>query len=307
MRIVYMGTPAFAVPMLEAIHKSEHEIVGVITAVDKPAGRGMKVQFSEVKQYALENNLPILQPTNLKDENFQTELRTLNADLFVVVAFRMLPEAVWSMPRLGTINLHASLLPNYRGAAPIHWAVINGEKETGVTTFFLQHAIDTGDIIQQQKVKVENTDDVGTVYEKLMNIGVECLMNTLQQIADKSYQLIPQAHITEIKHAPKIFKETCIIDWSQNAESIYNKIRGMSPFPVAFTYLNGKILKIYKSEFTLVNHSYPNGFVDSDNKTYLHFYTPDGYISCLILQLEGKKKMDVDEFLRGNIIDIVPK
>ena len=246
MRIVYMGTPAFAVPMLEAIHKSKHEIVGVITAADKPAGRGMKVQFSEIKQYALENNLNILQPTNLKDENFQYELKNLNADLFVVVAFRMLPEAVWSMPPLGTINLHASLLPKYRGAAPIHWAVINGEKETGVTTFFLQHAIDTGDIILQQKIKIENTDDVGTVYEKLMNIGVECLMKTIEQIANKSYQLIPQAHISDVKHAPKIFKETCNIDWSHNAEDIYNKIRGMSPFPVAYTFLNERILKIFK-------------------------------------------------------------
>ncbi len=305
MRIVYMGTPAFAVPMLEAIHKSKHEIVGVITAADKPAGRGMKVQFSEIKQYALENNLNILQPTNLKDENFQYELKNLNADLFVVVAFRMLPEAVWSMPPLGTINLHASLLPKYRGAAPIHWAVINGEKETGVTTFFLQHAIDTGDIILQQKIKIENTDDVGTVYEKLMNIGVECLMKTIEQIANKSYQLIPQAHISDVKHAPKIFKETCNIDWSHNAEDIYNKIRGMSPFPVAYTFLNERILKIFKSGFTLAKHSYPNGYIDSDNKTYLHFYTPDGYISCLTLQLEGKKKMEIEEFLRGNTIEKV--
>ncbi|MDB5284592.1 MAG: methionyl-tRNA formyltransferase [Bacteroidota bacterium] len=297
-----MGTPEFAVPMLATLLNSEHEVVGVITAPDKPAGRSMSVPTeSDVKKYAKDKNLRILQPEKLKNEGFLAELKSLNADLFVVVAFRMLPEVVWTMPPLGTINLHASLLPQFRGAAPINWAIIEGEKETGVTTFFIQHEIDTGKIIFQEKIPIREDENVEELYDELMVLGAKVLRKTVDAIADNNYPQIPQDHITEIKHAPKIFKETCKIDWSKNAEQVHNFIRGLSPYPAAFTQLNDKVFKIYKASKAESNKVSANpGKVETDGKTYLHFYCGSGYINVLECQLEGKKKMSVEEFLRGN-------
>jgi methionyl-tRNA formyltransferase len=300
LKIVFMGTPEFAVPMLDALFNSPHQIVGVITAPDKPAGRGMQLSESEVKKYAKEKNLKILQPEKLKNENFITELRSLNADLFVVVAFRMLPEVVWSMPPLGTINLHASLLPQYRGAAPINWAIINGEKETGVTTFFIQQEIDTGKIIFQEKIAIREDENVGELYDELMQLGANVLRKTVDGIAAGDYPQIPQAHITDVKLAPKIFKETCKIDWSKTVEETYNFIRGLSPYPAAYTTLDGKVFKISKAEKKQVsNATIAPGKIESDGKTYLRFYCSDGYIAIKESQLEGKKKMGTEEFLRG--------
>jgi methionyl-tRNA formyltransferase len=299
LRIVFMGTPDFAVPMLDILHHSLHEVVAVITMPDKPAGRGLQLQCSDVKKYAVGQNIPTLQPTNLKAAEFIEVLRSYQADLFVVVAFRMLPEVVWNMPPLGTINLHASLLPNYRGAAPIHWAVVNGETETGVTTFFLQHAIDTGDIIRQRKVTISETDNVGDVYAKLMDIGKDVLLDTVNSIAQNTFTIQSQAHNTDIRHAPKIFKEHCLIDWSRDTKEIYNQIRGLSPFPVAYTSLEGKQLKVFKANYQLETHHKALGEVATDKKTFLRFYAKGGYIDCLEIQLEGKKRMKVDEFLRG--------
>lgn len=300
LRIVFMGTPEFAVPMLDTLVHSQHQVVGVITAPDKPAGRGMQFQQSDVKKYAVEKGLHILQPEKLKNETFLEELRALQADLFVVVAFRMLPEVVWDMPPLGTINLHASLLPNYRGAAPINWAVINGEKETGVSTFRLQHEIDTGNIIFREKITIDDKDNVGIVYKKLMDIGAPVLLKTVNAMADGNFPQEPQAHITEIKHAPKIFKAHCLIDWNQTAETVYNLIRGLSPYPAAFTTLNGKGLKIFTAQKANTAVSKLPGTVETDGKTFLRFYCKEGAIDCLELQLEGKKRMGVEEFLRGN-------
>jgi methionyl-tRNA formyltransferase len=300
LQIVFMGTPEFAVPMLDILHRSEHEVVGVVTGPDKPAGRGMKLQQSDIKKYAVEHALHILQPEKLKNEEFLNQLKSLNADLFVVVAFRMLPEVVWNMPPLGTINLHASLLPDYRGAAPINWAVINGEKETGVTTFKLQHEIDTGNIIFSDKVTIKETDNVGDVYQKLMNIGKNVLLKTVNAIASGDFPQLPQAHIKEVKHAPKLHTETCRIDWNKSTEAVYSLIRGLSPYPAAFTMLNDKILKIYRAEKLYPSETKQTGSHKTDGKTYLHFYTADGAIECKEVQLEGKKKMSVEEFLRGN-------
>jgi methionyl-tRNA formyltransferase len=294
-----MGTPEFAVPMLDTLYKSLHEIVGVITAPDKPAGRGMQLSESDVKKYAVANGLHILQPEKLKNEDFLQELRALNADLFVVVAFRMLPVVVWDMPLLGTINLHASLLPNYRGAAPINWAVINGEKETGVTTFKLQHEIDTGQIILRDKIAIRDDETVGELYHELMDIGKDVLLKTIDAIASGDYPLLSQDHITDIKHAPKIFKETCKIDWSKDTTSIYNLIRGLSPYPAAWTMLQGRTLKIYTAEKLIEAHTKPCGEVETDGKTYLRFTCADGYLLLKDLQLEGKKRMIAEEFLRG--------
>lgn len=302
LRIVFMGTPEFAVPMLDTLVHSQHQVVGVITAPDKPAGRGMQFQQSDVKKYAVEKGLHILQPEKLKNETFLEELRALQADLFVVVAFRMLPEVVWDMPPLGTINLHASLLPNYRGAAPINWAVINGEKETGVSTFRLQHEIDTGNIIFREKITIDDKDNVGIVYKKLMDIGAPVLLKTVNAMADGNFPQEPQAHITEIKHAPKIFKAHCLIDWNQTAETVYNLIRGLSPYPAAFTTLNGKGLKIFTAQKANTAVSKLPGTVETDGKTFLRFYCKEGAVDCVELQLEGKKRMGVEEFLRGNKI-----
>ena len=294
-----MGTPEFAVPMLQALLASEHEVVGVVTAPDKPAGRGMQLAESEVKKAAKEKNLPILQPEKLKNENFLNALRALNADLFVVVAFRMLPEAVWNMPPLGSINLHASLLPQYRGAAPINWAIINGEKETGVTTFFIQQEIDTGKIIFQEKIPIREDETAGELYAELMQLGASVIRKTVDAIATGNYPQMPQENSTSIKPAPKIFKEDCKIDWTKSAEEVYNFIRGLSPYPAAFTLLDGKVFKIYKAAIETVTTHQPTVSFDTDGKTYFRFACNDGWVSVKECQLEGKKRMNVKEFLMG--------
>lgn len=299
LKIVFMGTPEFAVASLDAMLNEGFNIVGVITAPDKPAGRGQKLQQSAVKQYAVEKGLNILQPTNLKNPDFQAELKSLNADIQVVIAFRMLPETVWSMPPMGTFNLHASLLPQYRGAAPINWAVINGEKETGVTTFFLKHEIDTGDILFQEKVAIGENTTAGELHDSLMEAGAELVVKTLNAIEEGNYKEIPQADIPDAKHAPKIFKEDCKIDWTKEIQDIHNHIRGLSPYPAAWTKLGGKNLKVFNTTKEVVKHTQPIGIIDSDNKTYIKVAVNGGYLNIHTLQLEGKKRMETEEFLRG--------
>lgn len=299
MRIVFFGTPEFAVPMLEALIASSHEVVAVVTAPDKPAGRGMELHQSEVKQCALKHGLSVLQPEKLKNEQFVEALRSLNADLFVIVAFRMLPEVVWNMPPMGSINLHASLLPNYRGAAPINWAIINGEKETGVTTFFLQHEIDTGNIIFQEKILIEDDETAGTLYKKLMLLGAAVLSKTVDAIAVGNYPKIPQAHIVEVKKAPKIFKPDCELNFQKSAVALHNFVRGLSPYPAAYFYLKGKMLKVFRTQFEIVIHQYAVGTLLSDGKTYLKVACADGFLHLLDVQIEGKKRMDIATFLRG--------
>ena len=303
LRIVFMGTPEFAVASLDALVNAGCTIVGVITAPDKPAGRGMKLQESAVKKYAIEKGLQVLQPEKLKNPQFLEELRSLNADLQIVVAFRMLPEAVWNMPPMGTINVHASLLPQYRGAAPINWAIINGETETGVTTFKLKHEIDTGDILLQEKTIIGGNETAGELHDKLKGLGAQVLINTVQGIADGSLKETPQTangkRETAIKHAPKIFTDTCKIDWGKTVDEVHNLIRGLSPFPGAFTYLNEKLLKIYRSEKEYKQPSIAQGQIETDGKTFLKFAGSNGFILVKELQLEGKKKMSADDFLRG--------
>lgn len=298
-----MGTPEFAVAPLDALVKSGFNIVGVITAPDKPAGRGMQLQQSAVKKYALEHGLKVLQPEKLKDPQFLSTLKALQADLQVVVAFRMLPEVVWNMPRLGTINLHASLLPHYRGAAPINWAVINGEKETGLTTFKLQHEIDTGNILLQEKLSIGSDETAGELHDRMKDAGAALIVRTVQGLAAGTLQETPQAALAngneQLKLAPKIFTETCKIDWNKGVNEIFNLIRGLSPYPAAFTYLDGKLLKIYKAEKLLTATSISPGESETDGKTYLRFAAADGYIIITELQLEGKKRMAVADFLRG--------
>ncbi|MFS2190009.1 methionyl-tRNA formyltransferase [Mucilaginibacter sp. Mucisp84] len=302
MRIIFMGTPQFAVASLDALIKAGSDIVAVVTAPDKPAGRGQKVSESAVKQYAVANGLKVLQPEKLKNEDFIAELKALKADLQVVVAFRMLPEAVWNMPAKGTINLHASLLPQYRGAAPINWALINGEKESGVTTFFLKHDIDTGNILFTEKITLTGHEDAGELHDRLMNKGAGLLVKTVKAVESGRYNEHPQSQLAEgaeLRHAPKIFKDDCRIDWTQPALSIYNKIRGLSPVPTAYTELNGKSLKVYASEYQLSEPAIqPGGFL-TDNKTYLKFAAKDGFVLLKDIQLEGKKRMGIEDFLRG--------
>ncbi len=303
MRIVFMGTPQFAVASLDALIKAGCDIAGVVTAPDKPAGRGQKISESAVKQYAVANDLKVLQPLKLKDPEFLEELRSLHADLQVVVAFRMLPEEVWTMPWKGTINLHASLLPQYRGAAPINWAIINGEAESGVTTFFLKHDIDTGNILFTEKVTLTGHETAGDLHDRLMNKGAGLLVKTVKGIESGRYSEHSQDLLKgdmEIKHAPKLFKEDCLIDWNQPAATIYNRIRGLSPSPTAFTTINGKTLKIFESEFEVTKPRLKPGTFLTDNKTYLKFAAKDGLVSLKDLQLEGKKRMDIEQFLRGN-------
>ncbi len=299
MKIVFMGTPDFAVASLNALVEAGFDIVGVVTASDKPAGRGQKLNESAVKQYAVSKGIKVLQPLKLKDPLFIEELKALNADLQVVVAFRMLPEMVWDMPAKGTINLHASLLPQYRGAAPINHAIINGEKESGVTTFFLKHEIDTGDVIFSESVSIADDETAGDLHDKLMNVGAGLLVKTVKAIEADSYTEQAQPQSTELKHAPKIFKEHCLIDWNQPVHKIYNKIRGLSPYPTAFTKLNDKTLKVFKATFEEKEPGISPGSFLSDGKTYLKFATKDGFIKLTDLQYEGKKRMQVDEFLRG--------
>jgi methionyl-tRNA formyltransferase len=301
MKIVFMGTPDFAVASLNALLDAGFDLVGVITAPDKPAGRGQKITESAVKQFALEKGLKILQPVKLKDPEFIQELRSLHADLQVVVAFRMLPEIVWNMPAKGTINLHGSLLPQYRGAAPINWAIINGEKESGVSTFFLKQEIDTGDILFSEKVNIEEKDTAADLHDKLMIIGAKLLVKTVKAIELSDYKEIPQdIKIGEsLKSAPKIFREDCQINWNQPAMTIYNHIRGLSPYPAAFCLFQGKTLKIFQAEVNYSNHALEPGSFQTDHKATLQFACADGFISIQELQLEGKKKMKTDEFLRG--------
>ena len=303
-RIVFMGTPAFAVASLDALVKAGFTICAVVTAPDKPAGRGLQLQQSAVKTYAVENNLPVLQPTKLKDPEFVEALKKIDAHLFVVVAFRMLPEIVWDMPPMGTINVHGSLLPSYRGAAPINWAVINGEKETGVTTFKLKAAIDTGNILLQDKLPISESDTAGTIHDKMMVLGANLLVTTLTGLIDntlneKDQEAIINEDPSLLKHAPKIFTETCTINWAQDATSNYNLIRGLSPFPGALTKLDDKILKIFAAQKEICNHNHLAGATVTDHKTYLKFACSDGYLHILDLQLEGKKRMQVQDFLRG--------
>ena len=299
-----MGTPEFAVASLSALVDAECNVVAVITAPDKPAGRGMKPQQSAVKKYALEKGIQVLQPEKLKNPEFLAELSALKADVQVVVAFRMLPEVVWNMPRLGTINVHASLLPQYRGAAPINWAIINGEKETGITTFKLQHEIDTGNILLQEKIAIGENDTAGELHDKMKMLGAELIVKTIKllalgQLQEKDQTTLTQDQAAELKHAPKIFTDTCTIDWNKPVDQVFNLIRGLSPYPAAFTHLNGKLLKVYKAEKNKQPVSIAPGNWDSDKKTYLKFACPDGYINIKELQLEGKKRMPVEDFLRG--------
>lgn len=294
-----MGTPEFAVAHLAILVENDYDVVGVITAPDRKAGRGQKLRKSAVKEYAETKGLKVLQPTNLKNEAFLEELAALQADVQVVVAFRMLPEVVWAMPPKGTFNLHASLLPQYRGAAPINWAIINGEKTTGATTFFIDKKIDTGDLLFQESIDILPEETAGELHDRLMHLGAKLALKTIQAIENDDVQAIPQNHAESTKHAPKIFKEDCLIDWNADVISIFNKIRGLSPYPVAFTHLKDKTLKIYKAEFEQQSHAKEIGSFETDGKTFLRFYAKDGFINVLKLQLEGKKRMDIDDFLRG--------
>lgn len=298
-RIIFMGTPEFAVASLDAIVNAGYDIVAVITAPDKPAGRGLQVSESAVRKYAGEKGLRILQPEKLKNPEFLAQLRALNADLQIVVAFRMLPELVWNMPPMGTVNLHGSLLPQYRGAAPINWAVINGEKETGVTTFQLQQNIDTGNILLQDRFPIADDATAGDVHDIMKEVGARLLVRTIEGLIAGTLKATPQQDSNELKHAPKLFTETGLIDWNKSTDGIYNLIRGLSPFPAAYTHLDGKLLKIFRSEKEKKAPSQKPGAYETDQKTYLKFATADGYIRLTELQLEGKKKMKVQDFLRG--------
>ncbi len=303
LNIVFMGTPEFAVATLDALVKSRHKVIAVVTTPDKPANRGLKLQTSAVKEYALQNNLPVLQPEKLKSEEFITELKKLNADLQVVVAFRMLPEIVWSMPKCGTINLHASLLPQYRGAAPINWAVINGETETGTTTFFISHQIDTGDILMHEKVTIDEDDNAGTIHDKLMVSGSALLVKTVDAIADGTIKAVPQPAFDVLKYAPKIFRDDCRISWNKPATEVYNFIRGLSPYPGAFTELQNEekekmTLKIFstKKHIDLV---IPAGELVLSTKNEAFIGCEDGALEITELQAEGRKRMKTADFLRG--------
>jgi len=309
LRIVYMGTPEFAVEGLRTLVENGYNIVGVITVPDKPIGRhGSMLQPSPVKQYAESKEIPVLQPEKLKDDVFLSQLRAWKADLQIVVAFRMLPKVVWDMPRLGTFNLHASLLPQYRGAAPINWAVINGETETGVTTFFLTHEIDTGKIILQKRIPIADTDDVGMVHDKLMSVGAGLVLETVDRLLSEEVTPVSQEqlyqHPSELHPAPKIFKETCRIDWSQPLKKTYDFIRGLSPYPAAWTELitpegEKQILKIYQAEKHPAVHQLQVGAIVTDNKRQMDIAVPDGYLRLLSLQVAGKKRMNIIDFLNG--------
>ncbi len=307
LRIVFMGTPQFAVESLRALVEGEYQIVGVITMPDKPVGRGHKVQFSAVKEYALQQNLTLLQPENLKDQGFLEELRKLEADLQIVVAFRMLPEVVWDMPPLGTFNLHASLLPQYRGAAPINWAIINGEKETGATTFFLTHEIDTGKIILQRKLAIGESDNAGIVHDKLMVMGAEMVCETVDMIAKNEIQPIAQEQlydqVADLKPAPKIFKDTCELDFFKSSSEAHNFVRGLSPYPAAWAKLEvddkDMVLKIFGAEPEIAVHSYTPGTLLIDGKESAKIALKDGYLNLLEVQAPGKRRMKIIDFLNG--------
>ena len=294
-----MGTPDFAVESLKALLQAGYNVVGVVTAPDKRAGRGQKLSESAVKQYAQEQGLPILQPLKLKDPEFIAQLSALKPDLQVVVAFRMLPETVWNLPPQGTVNVHGSLLPKYRGAAPINWAILNGEKETGVSTFKLKHEIDTGDILLQEKMPIGPNETAGELHDRMKVEGAQLLVKTLQELANGTIKASPQQLNAESQHAPKLFKADCEIDWNNTSEQIHNQIRGLSPYPTAFTVLGDKTLKIFSAEIEPGKPEIPAGTFSSDHKSYLKFAATDGYLSLKEMQLEGKKKMGIEEFLRG--------
>lgn len=297
-----MGTPDFAVASLDALLKSKKEVVAVVTSPDKPAGRGQKLHESAVKQYAVQHHIPVLQPEKLRDPEFLTKLASFKADLQVIVAFRMLPEVVWSMPPLGTVNVHASLLPQYRGAAPINHVLINGETKTGVTTFLLQHKIDTGNILFSKEISIREDENAGELHDELMQAGAETLLKTIEAIEKKQLNPIPQEEAQqgqELKEAPKIFKEDCKIDWNRPTTEVYNLIRGLSPYPTAFTYIDNKVLKIFATAKEIVPTSVEPGTILSDEKSFIKIAAKDGFLHILQLQLEGKKKMEVVEFLRG--------
>lgn len=308
LNIIFLGTPEFAVASLDALHHSTHRIVAVVTAPDKPAGRGMKLSVTAVKQYALEHDLPLLQPPKLKDPRFLGELEAFDADIQVVVAFRMLPEVVWNMPPMGTVNLHASLLPQYRGAAPINWAIINGERETGLTTFRLQHEIDTGNLLLQERMVIGSDETAGELHDRMKLTGAALLVRTMDGLADGSLQEKSQddllaGNAQTLRHAPKIFTETCKIDWNRSCHDIFNLIRGLSPYPTAFTYLHKKMLKVFRARFEVVEHGKEPGRFETDGKNFLKVTAIDGFVYLNELQLEGKKRLKVEDFLRGYRFD----
>jgi len=300
LRIIFMGTPEFAVPSLEILLQHGYPVVAVVTAPDKPAGRGLKVTPSPVKEVALRHGVPVLQPPNLKSPEFQAELRSYNAGLQIVVAFRMLPEAVWNMPPMGTFNLHASLLPQYRGAAPINWAIMHGDTETGLTTFFIRHEIDTGDMLLQEKEPIHDDDTAGTLSERLRHKGAGLVLRTVQMIEAGGYTPAPQPASQALTPAPKLFKEMCEINWDQPTGKLRNFIRGLSPYPAAWTRLGDKLCKIYLAHAADAPGTAGPGEYRTDGKTFLHFRTADGWLAIDELQLEGKKRMTAGEFLRGN-------
>lgn len=306
MKIVFMGTPEFAVSSLDILIKNGYDLVGVVTATDKVGGRGGKQLLqSAVKQYALEHQLTVLQPEKLKNPAFIETLRGLNADLFIVVAFRMLPEIVWSMPPLGTMNLHGSLLPKYRGAAPINWAIINGEKETGVTTFFLKHEIDTGDVLFMEKLPIGEDETFGELHDKMQVLGAETILKSVKAIEKGNYVLQPQSD-TVATHAPKIFPETCEINFRQTTQQVHDFVRGLSPFPTAWTMLAGLKLKVFRTSTEITPPQRHLGTFESDNKSYVRVSTFDGYIHLLDVQLEGRKRMPIKDFLNGYRFSMIP-
>lgn len=299
LRVVFFGTPDFAVASLNALIRSGVQVLAAVTAPDKPSGRGLQVHSTPVKQAAEAAGVPVLQPEKLKNPEFLEALRNLHADLFVVVAFRMLPELVWNMPPLGTINVHGSLLPQYRGAAPINWAIINGETETGVTTFRLKHEIDTGDCLLQDTVSILPQDNAGSVHDKLMEAGAALLIQTLEGLAAGTIEAKPQLMSSEQKHAPRIYKDDMQIDWNKSVVDLGNFVRGLSPYPTAITKLNGKNLKVYRAHAATEAHSAAPGSVDTDGKAYLRMAASDGWLYLDEIQIEGKKRMPVVEFLKG--------
>lgn len=301
LKVVFFGTPDFAVASLDALVQNGFDVLAVVTAPDKPAGRGMQLQASAVKQYALDHQLPILQPEKLKDPQFIATLQDLAADVHIVVAFRMLPEVVWNMPKQGTINVHGSLLPQYRGAAPINWAIMNGETETGVTTFRLKHQIDTGNILLQSKTPIFKEDNFSTVYQRLMLLGAELLVTTLRQLEAGTLQEVPQDTIDEttLKHAPKLFKENLQLDFNKSAAALVNFIRGLAPFPTAYTFLEQKQLKVFQSHAVNELPAVAIGTMQTDAKSYIRFACKDAWLYIDELQLEGKKRMETVAFLRG--------
>ena len=302
LKVIFFGTPEFAKTSLAAIHKSQHEVVGVVTVADKASGRGQKINQSAVKVFAVENNLPVFQPEKLRDPEFLEEIAKLNADIFVVVAFRMMPKILFEMPEMGTFNLHASLLPDYRGAAPINYAVINGEKKTGATTFFINEKIDEGNILLQKEIEISSEENAGELHDRLMEMGAKLVVETLDGLSENSIQEKPQPEVEHPKNAFKIFKEDTRIDWTQSSETVHNFVRGLSPYPAAFTTVkigeDQKFLKIYKGKFEIDSHEKTSGTLEID-KHHFKIFTEDGFYLPEEVQLEGKKRMSVKDFLNG--------